>query len=408
MGTALAPSTASRWRIPVILGITMFIHFLDRNNLAVALPEIAKEYGWDTQQLAGQGKILLAAFYFSLGISNMALSPFAERIGPKRGIMLAITAFSICTMLIAPLGHSFVALIIIRLLLGVGEGVHVPMNSTLVSRWFRQSERSRANAIWSQGILLATAFSPTIIIPMVLYMGWRPTFAVLGLAGLLIGLPLVWFFVEDAPSEAERPALEDQAAAGEQPSSYLRNPLFWLTVVGGSLSTFCAFSVLNWLPSYFYDSKGINFEDLGWPLTLVYGAGILGVFVMAWLGDLFNRRVLMASLGCLVASVLVFFAAQATSLVPLVALFALATFCQTGFQAQEFALVQRQLPADKVGAGSGLYNGLTILFGGVLGSLIPGSIAEVTGSFDMGILSVVVGGALAAAVWFILSRLVRY
>jgi hypothetical protein len=55
-----------------------------------------------------------------------------------------------------------------------------------------------------------------------------------------------------------------------------------------------------------------------------------------------------------------------------------------------------------------LYNGLSVLFGGVGGSLIPGLIVATTGSFDAGILSIVVGALLAALVMFVLARTIRY
>jgi hypothetical protein len=61
-----------------------------------------------------------------------------------------------------------------------------------------------------------------------------------------------------------------------------------------------------------------------------------------------------------------------------------------------------------VGAGTGLYNGLAVLFGGVTGSFIPGTIVSMTGDFDLGMLSVVVGAGLAALVMVTLSRLFQY
>ncbi|AFY87705.1 hypothetical protein [Chroococcidiopsis thermalis] len=68
----------------------------------------------------------------------------------------------------------------------------------------------------------------------------------------------------------------------------------------------------------------------------------------------------------------------------------------------------RLLPPHRVGAGTGLYNGLSVLFGGVGGSLIPSSIVAVTGSFDAAIFSIVVGALLAAFVMLVLARTLRY
>ncbi len=419
MQTTTRLERSVRWRIPVALAVTMFVHYLDRNNLALALPRIAQEFGWTDAEVGSRGELLLGAFYLSFGLANMGLSSLAERFGPRRSAMAAIAAFSICTMLVAPLGQSLAALIVLRLLLGVGEGVHVPMLSAITSRWFPPGERSRANAIWSVGILLATACAPLLIVPLIGAVGWRLAFAALGAAGLLVALPAIWLAVRDEPrredgvSEAELALIRSGGPppAPADPSDlrpYVRDRRFWLAVLAGALNAFCAFGTLNWLPTYFNRERGVDFEALGWPLALVFAAGIAGVLVMAALGDRLGRRALLAA-GCfVVAGALVLLAVNTTTLLPLVLLFAAAVFFQSAYTAQEYAIVQRLVPADRVGAGTGLYNGLAVLFGGVGGSLVPGSIVAATGSFSAGILSIAAGAFLGAAVMAVLARQLRY
>jgi sugar phosphate permease len=420
MATARELVGGIRWRIPVILAVTVFVNYLDRNNLALALPRIAQEFGWSDREIGSKGDLLLAAFFLSYALSNMLLSPLAERFGPKRSIIAAIAAFSLFTILSAPLGQSLTALIVLRLLLGFGEGVHIPMLSAISSRWFPVTERSRANAIWGAGILLATATAPLIIIPLINAIGWRPMFAVLGVVGMLLSIPLVWFGVQDEPrrdskvSDAELTyilsgrRMPEVATVRTHRANYTRDRRFWLAVLGGTLNAFCAFGILNWLPIYFNRAKGIDFEQLGWPLALVFTTGIAGIILMAYLGDRFQHRTLLASVGFLIAGVMVYIASRTNAVELLVLFFAIAVFFQSAYAAQEYAIVQRLLPAEKVGAGTGLYNGLSVLFGGVGGSLIPGSIVAATGNFDAAMLSIVVGAFMAAAVLFVLAQTIRY
>ena len=419
MPIATVPAWGVRWRIPIILAVTVFVNFLDRNNLSLALPRIAQDFGWSDRQIGSNGEWLLGAFFLSYALSNMLLSPIAEWFGPKRSVLAAITAFSLFTILSAPLGQSLTALIVLRLLLGLGEGVHIPMLSAITSHWFPVGERSRANAIWGAGITLATATAPLLIVPLINAIGWRPTFAVLGTVGVLLSIPLVWFLVQDEPrrdyevsdtelvyiSAGQRMA---DGAAMRRSTSYMRDRRFWLVVLGGALNAFCAFGTLNWLPTYFNRAKGIDFERLGWPLALIFTAGIVGIIIMAYLGDQLQHRTLLASVGFLVAGVMVYIASSVNTLGLLVLFFAIAVFFQSAYGAQEYAIVQHLLPANRVGAGTGLYNGLSVLFGGVGGSLIPGSIVATTGSFDAGILSIVIGALLAALVMFVLAQLIRY
>lgn len=417
MSTPIASTTSVRWRIPIALGVTIFVNYLDRNNLSLALPRIAEEFGWSDREVGFNGELLLAAFFLSYALSNMLLSPLAERFGPKRSIIVAIAAFSLFTVLSAPLGQSLVALIVLRLLLGLGEGVHIPMVSAITSHWFLVSERSRANAIWGSGILVATASAPLIVIPLISALGWRSTFAVLGVLGMGLSIPLVYWLVQDKPHPTDGvdelaygSTGQDKIEGPAKPSqkSYTRDYRFWLAVLGGMLNAFAAFGLLNWLPTYFNRAKGINFEQLGWPLACVFMAGIVGIGLMAYLGDKLQQRTALAGVGFLLAGIMVYIASTINTLPLLVFCFALAVFFQSAYGAQEYAIVQHLLPADRVGTGTGLYNGLSILLGGVGGSLIPGSIVAMTGSFDAGILSIVVGALLASFVMFVLARLIRY
>jgi len=51
MPTVAAPAWGVRWRIPIVLGVTVFVNFLDRNNLSLALPRIAQDFGWSDRQV---------------------------------------------------------------------------------------------------------------------------------------------------------------------------------------------------------------------------------------------------------------------------------------------------------------------------------------------------------------------
>jgi MFS transporter, ACS family, D-galactonate transporter len=405
-------TSKTRWQIPVVLAITVFVNYLDRNNLSLAIPRLAQDFGWSDREVGAKGEVLLAAFFVSYALSNMLLSPFAERFGCKRSVILAVGAFSLITILSAPFGYSFTALIALRLLLGLGEGVHIPMLSAITSRWFLSGERSRANAIWGSGILLSTAIAPLVVVPLIQIWGWRSTFAMLGIGGMLLSIPLVYFLVPNEPLDNNQQSAVVMSIHDPREKnslvSYRRNPQFWLAVLGGSLNAFCAFGLLNWLPTYFNRAKGINFEQLGWPLALVFAAGIIGIALMAYLGDKLQRRTQLAGVGFLIAGGMVYIASTTNRVELLVLFFAIAVFCQSAYGAQEYAIIQRILPSERVGAGTGLYNGLSVLIGGVGGSLIPGSIVAATGSFDTGILSIVAGAWLASIVLFVLARMIRY
>ena len=391
--------TRNRWTIPLVLAVTVFVHYLDRNNLAIVLPQIAREFGWDDPQIGQHGNLLLGAFYLTFGIAQVILSPLAERWGVKRSLMASVAGFSVCTMLFYPLGGSLGALIALRLLLGAAESVHMPMNSALVGRWFAPHERGRANSIYVAGILVALAVAPLIVVPLAERFGWRATFLLLGAAGMAISLPLVARFISDQPPDwqpSQGSGMRLRVADALRAYG-ARDPLaFWLYLVAGVCNAFCVFGILNWLPSYLNRTRGIPFGELSLPLFGVFIAGIAGVFFWAYWGDRTGRRVPFASAGLLLAGLYVLLTAYVDANAGVIALLALGVFLQSSFNAQEFATLQGMLPAERVGAGTGLYNGTTVLLGGVGGSFIPGMLVALTGDFQAGILSVAVGAWLVS------------
>ncbi|MEQ8801676.1 MAG: hypothetical protein RLP45_06530, partial [Haliea sp.] len=57
-----------------------------------------------------------------------------------------------------------------------------------------------------------------------------------------------------------------------------------------------------------------------------------------------------------------------------VGLFSLGVFFVASFNACEFAMVQRILPQPVIASGTGLYNGLTTMVGGGLGTAVMGQV----------------------------------
>jgi MFS family permease len=386
------------WQVPLALGATFFVHYLDRNIIALALPAMARDFGWTDRQLGGYGEWLLGAFFLTYGLAQMLLAGPAERFGARRSLLVVVTGFSLVTMAMGWTGAAggIAALVALRALLGLAESVHVPMMSAITARHFPHAVRARANSTWSVGLIVATALGPVVTVPIIAAHGWPAAFSVLGGAGLLVALPLLWFVVpRDPPQGAALTARTDW--------SFARRGDYWLYVACGVANAFCAFGILGWLPTYFNRAKGLAFDALGWPLAVVFTSGIVATLALAALGDRAGRRVRQAAVGFALAGLLCVAAIQVQGLAPLVALFALAVAAQSGFTAQEYATVQRLAGDRSVGAATGLYNGVSLILGGVGGSLVPGAIVAATGSFDRGLLSVAIGAGLAALLCALLA-----
>ncbi len=414
---ASSANGSQRWVIPCVLGVSLYVAFIDRMNLALAMPQLAEHYGWTTEEIGDKGGLLLGAFYVAYGFSNLLLSAFAARIGPRRSLIALVCAFSFFTILGAPLSYSLSLFIVTRICLGIGEGVHFPMMNAVTKHWFPLHERSRANAIWVFGSTLAVMTMPFILIPVISLFGWKTMLVGCGVIGMIVTIPLLYLFVYDTPRHSPRVSPGEAAyieshmetdAPTPADWSFLKVPVFWLAVSGAILSNYCVYGILNWLPIYFTEARGVDFSQLAYAASLPYAAGFISFVLYAYLGDKTNRRILLAGIGFFGATLSIVAATTAPTTVLAVVAFSFATFFQTAYISQEFAILQRILPAQIIGKATGISNGMSVLFGAVGGTVLLGRIVAATGSYDAGLYSVVAATALGGIVMFVLSRKVKY
>ena len=418
--TAKVP--ALRWQLPLVLGVSVMIAYFDRMNISYALPKIAQDYGWSVAEIGKYGGLLMSIFYVGYGLANIFLSPIGEHFGARRSLMVIVILFSFFTMLGAPFGLMFASLIVVRICLGVSEGIHFPMMNTLTKKWFPVHERSRANGLWVCGLFLSMILAPFIVVPIIEHWGWRAMFIALGTAGLVITIPLIYFFVYNSPKEhpnitaAELAYITDGLEKDEPDETafwaglktFLIKKEYWLALLGGIFSNMVAFGLLNWLPTYFTEGRGLAFSKLAYATSIPYLFSVLGVLLWSYLGDKTNRRGMIAGCGFFGAGIAAYFAATAPSITSVVGLFALTIFIKVTYAANEFAIIQRIVPKNQVGTGVGLYNGLAMMIGGGLGPVVVGGVVSATGDYTMGILSLTVLCAIGGTIMFILGWIMKY
>ncbi len=371
----------------VTLGVTFLIAYYDRLNISLAMPLIAIEQGWSEAETASKGGLLMGLFYTGYGVANIFLSPLGTRIGPRVSLVVIILLWSLFTAMGAVLSQFMTIFMASRVLLGLAEGIHVPMMNKLTNTWFAPSERSRANSTWNSGLFLAILTAPILLVPIMERFGWRAGFYVLAVGGMLVSLPLVLRYVHNTPREhpnvGEKLAHEFEFDAGEVESysgsawHLFGKRSFQLLTAGGIVNNMVALGIAGWLPTYLSRLEGVRYADLTHLAAIPYAASLAGIALWAVVGDKTNRRTWVAGGGYLGAGALAALALAAgnANIVWLtVTLFSLAVFCVSAWTASEWALVQRLVPPEHVGNGVGIYNGFTTMIGGGLGPFVIGGI----------------------------------
>ena len=266
-------------RLVLLVTTAVFINYIDRGNLATAAPLMQDELHLSASQLG----ILLSAFYYGYVVCMPAMGWLAERYGAKRVLATGVTIWSVATLTTGFAG-SFVTLLALRMLLGVGESVAFPCASKVLAHAVEVSRLGVANGILSFGYLLGPAVGTLLGGYLMTVFGWRPVFVVFGAVSLVWLWP--WSRVGISPRAAPK-----QLAADSQPSfpQILRRRELWGASLGHFASNYGYYFIVSWLPFYLIKSRGFSMGSMVAIASWAYLLNALSALAMGWLADRWIR-----------------------------------------------------------------------------------------------------------------------
>lgn len=263
------------------------VNYADRLVFGVVLQDIKVDLDLSDTQLGLLTGIAFALFYALMGIP---IARWADR-GNRVSIIAICTALWSAAVALCGAAGNFLQLLLIRVGVAVGEaGCYAPSLS-LISDHFARAERPRAVARYMLGAPLALMVGYFAAGWLNELYGWRVTFVVFGLPGLILG-PLAWFTLQEPrclKAAAETSATLDRAppiSPTLQPSLKQVFAALWTNTAFRHL--FCCFTVwgffaqgiLQWQPAFFVRSHGLATGELGTWFAVAHGVGgLLGTYL---------------------------------------------------------------------------------------------------------------------------------
>jgi ACS family glucarate transporter-like MFS transporter len=189
-----------RWILIVWIFVMSSAAYLDRVNISIASHYIVKEYHFNNIQLG----YIFSAFVLGYALFQAPGGRFSDRVGPRWAIAGFAAWFAVFTSLLTAIPSGITgavaAFFAVRFLLGAGEAVLFPGSNRLVAKWIPTNERGTANGLIFAGVGAGAGISPPLVTFIMLHGGWRLSFWLNGLLGLVIGV--VWFWLaRDNPEE---------------------------------------------------------------------------------------------------------------------------------------------------------------------------------------------------------------
>lgn len=290
----------------VILGV---VTFLDRINISVAGSAIMhdlnlspKEWGW-----------VQSAFILSYGLLQVPMGAFGDRHGHRKVLALIVVWWSLFTALTGMAG-GLASLLVIRFMFGVGEAGSSPCSTGVISRWFEKNEVGKAQGyVWAAS-RMGGALTPFVVIPVMMWVGWRAAFYLLGAVGVVWAL--VWYlFYRDKTVDTNLKHL----IIKKQKLNWaivIRNRQFWTICAMYFFYAFGSWFFFSWFPTFMELGRGFDKSELTYAVAVPFVMSMIGNISGGYLTDRLTRkyglkigRKALGSTSLLVSAVCMFLAA---------------------------------------------------------------------------------------------------
>ncbi len=294
--------TAS-WVLAVLL-VTYTFNYLDRYLLTILVQPIKEELGVSDTVMGFLIGPAFALFYTGLGVP---IARLADRTNRRNVIAAGFVLWSAFTAL-SGAARSWVQLALARVAVGVGEAAGAAPSHSLISDTFPAERRAGALSIFQMGVYLGQILGLAVGGLLVAPLGWRWTFVVVGLPGLLFAA-LLRFTIDEPPRGRFDPV--DTGAPPPPFTDVLKHlwamPTFRWLAIGTGLASFAGTGYGFWIPTLFLRVHDMSFAEIGTSFGLISGLSALtGTWIAGRLGVRLGARdprwlLLLASLAVAVS-----------------------------------------------------------------------------------------------------------
>jgi CP family cyanate transporter-like MFS transporter len=198
--------------------------------------------------------LLVSATIIFITIALLPGGLLIAKIGSRRALIIA--GFLMSAPLLTPLNDSFISLIVLRLVLGLGIAITIPATSAIIMEWFKPNELPLLNGINEAGRALGVSAGVFIAVPIASNIGWEMTLSSFGTIPL-IGV-LIWL-IGGRSNESQAKVEPPFSIRDNIPLMLNRNTLLLALGMVGAFAVFIGFS--SWLPTYYNETREMTLEQ---------------------------------------------------------------------------------------------------------------------------------------------------
>ena len=391
-----------RFKVVLLSFLAVFICYIDRVNISVAIIPMQEQFGWSESQVG----LILGSFYFGYMITMILGGYLADKYGGKKVLGYALLIWSLFTIITPFFAYQGLWwLILIRILMGLGEGVTFPSWHAIYARWIPFEERTRAVGFTNSGIAAGTLFGFAVTALIIANYSWELVFYSFGLLGFF------WYFfwnkmVTSFPennkflSEEELHHIKIEAPSKESAPTIpllklIRNGPFMAIAVATFCNNWSLYTFLSYLPKYVNAPvvQGGMGIDLGsnifiYSILIPSLVSIFSLILGGYLADglikkgygILKVRKSVNSIGFFGSALFLYLISLEDSLINVVILLCLINIC-SGICAGGFGVNHADLGPKYTGSLVGIAGSIGMI-AAILSPIVAGYILELTNSWS--------------------------
>lgn len=279
------------------------IEYTEYGGIAKDLGLVDTSADADTQKQQAKDLLALITTFFMIayGISQLVSGKIYDKIGTRRGFTLSAILWGGADAL-ASLASGLKSLTFFRVMLGLGEAGPWPGTTKSNAEWFPQKERALAQGIFGGAASMGSIVAPILIPALFLAFGWRTTFVIVGMLGILWVIPWLlinkkgpkdhpWITAEERDyilsGQPECKVTNDTAKSwgqllGEKKNyavilgRFFLDPIWWMFV--------------TWLPIYLIEVFNLDIKQIAMSAWVPYVGAAIGSIAGGWFSGLLINR----------------------------------------------------------------------------------------------------------------------
>tara|TARA_X000000950_G_scaffold195409_1_gene235408 strand:- start:2194 stop:3465 length:1272 start_codon:yes stop_codon:yes gene_type:complete len=392
-----------RFKVVFLSFLAVFICYIDRVNISVAIIPMQQQFGWSELQVG----LILGSFYIGYMITMTVGGYLADKYGGKKVLGYGLIIWSLLTIVTPFFAYAGIWwLIFVRILMGLGEGITFPSWHSIYARWIPFKERTRAVGFTNSGIAAGTVFGYVVAAIIISNYSWEWVFYSFGFLGIFwyfFWNKIVTSYPEDNKniSESELILIKNEAPSNSTPPSIpfrklIKNGPFLAIAVATFCNNWALYTFLSYLPKFINApliDGGMGIElgsnifiyailipSLVSIFSLIFG-GFLADKLISIGYKVINVRKSVNSIGFFGSSIFLYLISLQSDLFSVVFLLCLINFC-SGVCQGGFGVNHADLGPKYTGTLVGI-SGSIGMIAAIFSPMVAGLVLEVTNSWNL-------------------------